>query len=67
VISIFEVRVGPCFSASRHADARVRASRSIQSASGARGTGLHRDLRDPMRLLAIASHPERVVVAGDAA
>jgi heme-degrading monooxygenase HmoA len=52
---IFEVRIKEGHTAEQYADAWVRASRIIQSATGARGTRLHRKIGDPGVLLAIAS------------
>ena len=55
MIFVFEVCLRPGYTAEEYADAWVRASEMIQSATGARGTRLHRKLGDPTRLLAIAS------------
>ena len=55
MIFVFEVEIGPGYSAEAYADAWVRASEIIQSAPGARGTRLHRKTGDDRRLLAIAS------------
>jgi heme-degrading monooxygenase HmoA len=55
VIFVFEVHVHPGYSAEAYADAWVRASEIIQRAPGARGTRLHRKIRDDQTLLAIAS------------
>lgn len=55
MIFVFEVEIGPGYSAEAYADAWVRASEIIQSAPGARGTRLHRKIGDDRRLLAIAS------------
>jgi heme-degrading monooxygenase HmoA len=52
---IFEVHIGPDYTAEQYADAWVRASRYIQQAPGARGTRLHRKIGDPTVLLAIAT------------
>lgn len=51
---IFEVTIKPGFVAEDYAEAWVRASTLIQQAPGARGTELHRSLRDPQKLIAIA-------------
>lgn len=51
---VFEVRIRPGYLAEQYADAWVRASRIIQTASGARGTRLHRKIGDDSVLLAIA-------------
>ena len=51
---IFEVTIKPGFQPEDYADAWVRASTLIQQAPGARGTELHRSLRDPDKLIAIA-------------
>lgn len=55
MIFVFEVRVRPGCSADAYAEAWVRASEIIQRAPGARGTRLHRSLKQPDVLLAIAS------------
>ena len=55
MIFVFEVHIGPGYTAEQYAAAWVRASRIIQQAPGARGTRLHRKLDDPNVLLAIAS------------
>jgi len=65
MIFVFEVRVNSGYSVEQYADAWVRASTIIQTASGARGTRLHRKLDDPDVLLAIASW--ETVEARDAA
>jgi hypothetical protein len=55
VIFVFEVRLGPGYTAAQYAEAWVRASQIIQRAPGARGTRLHRKIGDSNTLLAIAS------------
>ncbi len=55
MIFVFEVRIGPSYTAEAYADAWLRASEIIQQAPGARGTMLHRKIGDPDTLLAIAS------------
>ena len=55
MIFLFEVVIGPGYSAEQYAEAWVRASKIIQTAPGARGTRLHREIGDENRLLAIAS------------
>ena len=55
MIFVFEVHVQPGHSADAYAEAWVRASEIIQQAPGARGTRLHRKIRDERALLAIAS------------
>ena len=55
LIFVFEVRVKEGYSAEEYAAAWLRASAIIQSAPGARGTRLHRKIKDPDALLAIAS------------
>jgi heme-degrading monooxygenase HmoA len=55
MIFVFEVRIRPGHSAEEYAEAWVRASQTIQSAPGARGTRLHRKIGDPNALIAIAS------------
>ena len=54
MIFVFEVRIEPGYTAERYAEAWVAASEIIQSAPGARGTRLHRQIGADDRLLAIA-------------
>jgi len=62
MIFVFEVRIrtgaqpgNAGYSAEQYAEAWVRASAIIQSAAGARGTRLHRQIGTGDRMLAIAS------------
>ena len=55
MLFLFEVEVGPGYTAEQYADAWLRASALIQQAEGAAGTRLHRKIGDPQRLLAIAN------------
>ena len=52
---LFEVHIGPGYSAEQYAAAWVRASRIIQQSPGAQGTRLHRKIGAPGVLLAIAT------------
>ena len=52
---IFEIHIGPGYTAEQYADAWQRASRYIQAAPGAQGTRLHRKIGEPDKLLAIAT------------
>ncbi len=55
MIFVFEVRIGPGYTAEQYAEAWVRASEIIQRAPGALGTRLHRKIGSADVLLAIAS------------
>jgi heme-degrading monooxygenase HmoA len=59
MLVIFKGHVKPGHSPEQYADAWVRASKIIQSAPGARGTRLHRQIGDDNTLLAIASWETR--------
>ncbi len=59
VIFVFEVQIKPGHTPEAYADAWLRASKLIQRARGARGTRLHRNIDDPMKLLAIASWDDK--------
>ena len=51
---IFEVTLKPGRTIEQYADAWIQASRIIQTAPGAHGTYLHRNIGQPNKLLAIA-------------